>query len=503
MIHVIWYKRDLRVLDHEPLVQAAKHGEPVLPIYIVEPSIWEQNDLSVRHFQFIKESLSDLSKSLFDRGVPLYTGIAKMEDLLQSIYDTAGPFTLYSEEESATPSIRERDRRVKSWMDNHQLEWKEYSMFGSEKLAHIDDVQTSWHRFMSQPLIQPPDKLTKISKAQVPNQLAPSLAPLDHYYVEGLLLKRGQTGGERNAEETLNTFLTSRFQHYQQNRKKPAEAGISSSRLSPYLAWGNISLRQVVQRAEKALLSSDNISHKKQLSSYISRLQSSVGSMIYYHKKHNRQSEDSHTGLNDARKWKEEMYQYWLQGRTGIPMIDAAMKALRDTGWLNFRSRAMLISFACNTLLLDWQKPASALAQLSLDYQPGILNHQVEFYAGVLEESDFPIFDPVNQGKQHDPDGKFVKQHLPELLSVPSEYIHEPWLYPRFHTVEYSSPIVDIKSANEKAKSLRSQYNQQTETRASTKMWQMQSNRHQTDDSANSKQDTPKELSLDFFSETD
>jgi len=451
MLNVLWFKRDLRIHDHRPLVEASKRGE-ILPIYIAEPSIWRAPDLSMRHYQFVQESLAVLTGQLNHLGGQLYVAIAEIDDVLQAIYDTYGDFHLFAHEENGTPETFARDLRVHQWMKKRGLPFSEYQGFGVVRgLKSRNDFQKNWEAHMNDDILSAPRQI-RLPK-RVPAIFSTELATLSHLKLRGRPLKYGQQGGETNAHMWLTSFLSERFKTYNRHISKPLQSRASCSRLSPYLAWGNISIRYVVRQTDEALKSCTHPGRKKQLSAFTARL--------HWHCHFIQRIEDepeiTTKAINVAfdavrTEWDEAACQRWFYGKTGIPLVDASMRCLHQTGWINFRSRAMVVSFACNTLMLDWRRPALGLAQLFLDYEPGIHYSQVQMQAGTTGFNTIRVYNPVKMGKDHDPDGAFIRQFIPELTAVPNQYIHEPWLYPAFDTLDYPEPMVDIQTANRHAR---------------------------------------------------
>lgn len=141
----------------------------------------------------------------------------------------------------------------------------------------------------------------------------------------------------------------------------------------------------------------------------------------------------------------------WKSGATGYPFVDACMRALKTTGWINFRMRAMLVSFASYHLWLDWRQFKDWLACQFIDYEPGIHHSQVQMQSGLTGINTLRIYNPVKQGQDHDPEGKFIRRWVPELADLPEEAIHEPWKLPEMLQVsygcrmgtDYPAPVVD------------------------------------------------------------
>jgi deoxyribodipyrimidine photo-lyase len=211
-------------------------------------------------------------------------------------------------------------------------------------------------------------------------------------------------------------------------------------------------MREVVQRTWQALTQARGQQGRRHLEAFLSRL--------HWHCHFIQRIEDEpeiavrtmNGSFEGLRTENEEWFQRWAEGRTGYPAVDAAMRALQQTGWLHFRGRAMVVSFICNTLLLDWRQPAQILAQLFLDYEPGIHYSQVQMQAGTTGFNTIRIYNPVKQSQEHDEHGQFIRMFVPELRAVPTEYIHEPWKHLDLATIGYPPPIIDLTTANRQAR---------------------------------------------------
>lgn len=453
MINVVWFKRDFRLLDHKPLFEASKSGK-VLLLFVTEPSIWNQKDLSRRHFNFILQSLIEMKQELRKRSSDIYFYIGEMTEALDLIKQEYKSFTLYAHEENGTSDTFKRDIEVHNWMKKNNLSFFEYPEYGViRKMTEPQLFEKKWYDFMGQPILPIPSKMEKPNV--IPSSFFSDINNLESFEVKGKPIQFGQVGGESKAHSLLNTFLKQRSINYNYHNKKPYYSADSCSRLSPYLAWGNISMRYVAQQTNETILNAYSDKHRQMLVSFFSRLYWHCNFIQQLENQPNMHEVELDTRFANIRNdWDRDKYKSWYVGKTGFPMVDAAMRSLHLTGWVNFHCRAIVVSFACNTLQLDWRKIAYSLSQLFLDYEPGIHFTQMQMQSAVFNQDNVPLYNPVKQGASKDAEGLFIKKFIPELRNMPLEFLHEPHKYDHFEQFDYPAPIIDLEESNRYARDL-------------------------------------------------
>ena len=476
---LVWFKRDLRWQDHAALAQAAQRG-PVRCIYVVEPELWLQPDAALQHFEFVRESLQTLDDALRLQGgcVEVHTG--EVPDVLSRIWQEAPFRRLHAHQETGNSFTYARDLRVGAWCQAHKVGWHEYPQFGVVRaLKNRNLWQAAWERHMAEPLQhvgellfwQPPlHALSRTdwylpSKMQAPGHLQHN-PPLR------------QRGGRPLALATLHSFLNSRSLGYRGGISSPLSAPDACSRLSAYLAWGCISMREVVQETRTHIhqLPPHARGHRAGLTAFISRLYWHCHFIQKLESEPAIEWQNMHRGYDGLREhdFNEAHFEALKAARTGWPMVDACVTMLRETGWLNFRMRAMLVSVAAYPLWLHWRPVGQWLATQFLDYEPGIHWSQLQMQSGTTGINTTRVYNPVKQAQDHDPQGRFVRQWLPALQQVPDTWLFEPWRMP--HTMQthlgvfvMPQPLVDLAQATREAKQRLHSRRQTDEVKAAKK----------------------------------
>ncbi len=445
-INIVWFKRDLRCQDHAPLAAASQASGLTLPLYIFEPEYWLLPDTSTRHWHFIYDCLLDLDLSLQHLGGRLFFMKGDIVEMMASIRARGYTITIWSHQETGNAWTYARDLRLKSWTLKNNITWHQFPTHAIVRGLKVSD---DWHVIrkerLAQPVVVAPFRLSVPTELEGAELISKNPAPF-----KNLIVGKVQKGGRLAANRLLNEFINTRCEYYLQSISKPEAASWHCSRLSPHITYGTLSVREILQAILQVCIKLSQIPSERNkrklfnLNGFITRL------VWHCHFIQKLESEPSielyspHPAFENMREpyFREDFLNAWCQGKTGYPFIDACMRALISTGWINFRMRAMLVSFASYDLWLDWRRTAPYLATLFTDYEPGIHYPQFHMQSGITGINTIRIYNPIKQSYEQDPQGSFIKKYVPELRHVTAEWIHEPWTMATPPN-DYPAPIVE------------------------------------------------------------
>jgi deoxyribodipyrimidine photo-lyase len=474
----VWLKRDLRVADHPALAEAVARarGGAVFTVFLYEPEVLAQPEWDASHTEFQGECLADLEVALGRLGIRLVTRRGEAVAMLDELRRETGFQLLVAHEETGTGVTYARDRRVRRWAREAGVEFLELPQTGVVRRL---GSRNGWNRLW--------ESRMEAVQADVPRSTGRGgHATVTRLATAGLLdcralglpadTKDRQRGGERSASDVLDDFLSRRGRHYSSGISSPLSAPTSCSRLSPYLAFGSVSMRMVWQASEArrremqaSLLAASNPRDHADLKAWQRSLKA-VQSRLHWHCHFMQKLEDEpaiefSNMLRAADGLREndvslERLAAWQAGRTGYPLVDACLRSLVATGWLTFRMRALVVSFASYSLWLHWRPTGLFLARHFLDFEPGIHWSQLQMQSGTTGINTLRIYNPTKQAIEQDPRGVFIRRWVPELAGVPPAYIHMPWTMPADIQQaagcvigrDYPAPLVDHAAAVREAK---------------------------------------------------
>jgi deoxyribodipyrimidine photo-lyase len=447
---ICWFKRDLRVQDHPALARAVRLG-PVIPLYIVEPEMWAQGDASGRHYAVLCEALESLRDELAALGLPLVLRVGAAVPELEDLRAAHGVTDLVSHEETGNGWTFARDRRVADWARGQGVAWHEVPQCGvMRRLDNRDRWQGARGAFMRAPEVPVVSGAVAVPGVECDDMPAAEALELEDHCPER------QRGGRRAAQRALESFLTTRGESYTRAMSSPVTGARACSRLSPHLAVGTLSIREAVQAGWRAP-AGRGADWARAMRSFQARLAWRDHFMQKLEDEpaiEHRCLHPAYEGLRPAEPDAARLAA-WARGETGLPFVDACMRSLIVTGWLNFRMRSMLMAVASYHLWLDWRATGAVLARYFTDYEPGIHWSQVQMQSGTTGMNTIRIYNPVKQGLDQDPTGAFTRAWVPELAGVPDAQLQQPWDWDGAGGLlgkGYPAPIVDPVAAAKAAK---------------------------------------------------
>ncbi len=460
-MELVWFKRDLRAYDHDPLWTAARHG-PLYGVYVLEDDYLRHPTTSPLHVSFLLSALSALQEQLRALGGELHVARGDVVKVFQALHERHGITRLWSHQETGLGFTYDRDRAVAAWARELGIPWREFRQHGVFRgLRERDGWADRWHAEITA------DPTTSLEGPQWcrPDDALASIPSLAELSLSRLPEERADHPEWEAGEHLLQTFLTERGQGYQKGMSAPEEGWVTCSRISPHLALGTLSFRHVFREfmSRKVALkeepkSPDRTAWQRSLQSFGKRLRWHCHFIQKLEAEPELEFHAMHRHLRGLRPMPDDTTRIdaWSTGHTGYPMVDACMRSLNHNGWLNFRMRAMLVSFACYHLWLPWQLVSERLARKFIDYEPGIHICQVQMQSGVTGINALRMYSPAKQLLDQDPTGSFVQRWVPELAGLPVEQLASALPIgdgAQASAIDYPAPIVEHVEATRSARS--------------------------------------------------
>lgn len=445
-ISVWWIKRDARLDDNPALTAAIQSSKYVIPVAIFEPNVWSSSEHSELHRSCWLSAIAALNKNLELRGSRLLFMATTAEAAFKILIEQFKVEAIFSHEEIGSESTYGRDRRVKSYLTGRNIPWIEIPQSGVVRgLRSRDKRNKIWATRVTSPPLPIPENLS------LPSGVISQLPTHDE-----ILKLSNSSVTERIGRTVLRSFLETRGQGYSGRISSPNTAFESGSRLSEHLAWGTLSVRRVYYESIcrtnglEGDLSPEARRWRRSLHAFRSRLHW----RDHFIQRLESEPKMEYFALNrayEAVSYEDDvrLLNAWLTGTTGAPLVDACMRCLQNEGFLNFRMRAMVVSYACHVLHLSWKTIMHPLAALFIDYEPGIHISQLQMQAGVVGINTIRIYNPTKQLMEQDSEAIFVKKWVPELRGCSAAQIFEHEVRP---ILGYTATLVNYKERVELSK---------------------------------------------------
>lgn len=473
MTRVIWWlRRDLRLEDNLTLHHALREATSVIPVFVLDPRLMSSRILAPARRQFLCDALCDLDAQLGAQGSRLIVRQGEPTRVLVELVRETNADAVYFHRD-VTPFARQRDERVTRALQALGARVKTFDdlyLAAPEQVVKDDGtpytVYTPYRKRFAARVTIPP-KYSTCGEWNTP----PHLASLDVQTLCRVRNPQFARGGATEGQRLVRSFLRRADGLRAYSRLRNDLARDATSHLSPHLHFGTVSVRELARLAQAMVttsspakrLDSSLVEHEADsVSAWMGELiwREFYAQMLWHFPHAARQAFRSRYA---ALAWENNPAQFaaWCEGRTGYPIVDAAMRQLRATGWMPNRARMIVASFLTKDLLIDWRRGERYFRQHLIDGDVASNNGGWQWVAGTGTDAQpfLRIFNPVAQGRHFDATGAYVRRWVPELARVPNEYIHQPWRMPRDVAraarvemgKDYPLPIVDHAQARARA----------------------------------------------------
>ncbi|MEH2217399.1 MAG: FAD-binding domain-containing protein [Nostoc sp.] len=426
-MHLLWFRRDLRLTDNEIVTLASANNAAVLPFFIIDPWFYQWVDVGKGRVRFLFESLENLDSNLQKLGSKLIlfegNSVEIIQELTQQLTQQGHRPKLYLNRDVQVEYGISRDKTVVNLYQALNLDYH----LGLNNFLQSQDKREQWfneyYTYQRQSIYQTPTNINTPSLSLNVPQI--TFSELKHKYRAFLQTQVYFLGGETQAQATLNSFIKSRFNGYHWKLSRPwlAQQG-ATSHLSPHLTFGTISTRIVYQRTKaRAAELTNQPKAEFSLKAFRDRLRwhDSFTQRLYFYpeiayKNRYPEFDEWYTPL-ELPPEKQELFHAWQEGMTGFPLVDASMRQLKTMGWMNFRMRAMCATFLTINCGISWHHGARHYMNYLVDGDLAIDNWQWQMQSGVTNplSDTFRIYNPNKNIQEKDPDLKFIYYWISEL----------------------------------------------------------------------------------------
>lgn len=462
-MQLIWFRQDLRIHDHAALWHATQQG-PCIALAVLSPEQWQlhqdariKTDFYLRRLKYLKQQLQQLNIPLIILNIPLWENLAPE---ILNLCQTLKIENLHTNIEVGVNEL-ERDAQVQQLLQQQQIRVELYhdrTLFPLGSIRNQSNqpyqVYSAFKKKCYERLILDVPACYPEIEAQDPIQLSTKLlnVDLEKFSADYVVEHAAQLwpAEDRTALDLLDDFIEDKMAHYKTDRDLPAVDG--TSRLSPYLNIGVISVRQCMQALfQDGYFQIEDVGQQTWLDELLWR-EFYLQTLFDFPRVSKHQPFKQNTNKIQWRNAPEDLAA-WQQGQTGIPIIDAGMRQMLATGWMHNRVRMITAMFLCKNLLIDWRLGESWFMQHLIDGDLAANNGGWQWCAstGMDAVPYFRIFNPVSQSLKFDPNGDYIRQWVPELAHLDAKSIHEPYAKNPDLQMDYPKPIVDLKQSRIRA----------------------------------------------------
>ena len=448
---VVWFRRSLRLDDNRALVAAHATGLPILCLFVLDPAILGHADMAPVRVRFLLQGLDSLARQLEQVGGRLVVRTGDPEGILDDLVRNYGVRAVFHHGETE-PWGRARDARVARTLasrgvscvpvDDHLVAAPGTVLTGKgTPFGVFTAFRKVWEALPMSPPAGLPSNISWVTS--LASEPLPAVPQAPDWWV---------CAGEHGARDQWERFRVGPLAAYGSDRDIPSLDGTSG--LSPHLKFGMVSARRLVADCRDIVAATGSETTAASVRTFVSEL---CWRDFYHHILHffPHVEDGCYQARFDALMWENEarLFEAWIQGRTGYPFVDAAMRQLSATGWMHNRARMVVASFLTKDLLIDWRWGERHFRRLLVDGDLAPNNGGWQWAAGTGTDAQpwFRIFNPVSQGTRFDPDGHYVRRWVPELAKVPAAGIHSPWTMSALELahcgvrlgIDYPRPVVD------------------------------------------------------------